>query len=97
MSADELREKTGPYGARQRLTPKRSIGCPAPRRAPEAARAAPTSLFFATERVVCQNRVASLNAALAAAAALNEAQATTARVVGDASAPVERWWWQGIF
>ena len=29
--------------------------------------------------------------------ALNEAQATTARVVGDASAPVERWWWQGIF
>ena len=33
----------------------------------------------------------------AAAAALNEAQATTARVVGDASAPVERWWWQGIF
>ena len=63
----------------------------------EVARAAPTSLFFATERVVCADRVASLNAALAAAAALNEAQATTARVVGDASAPVERWWWQGIF
>ena len=63
----------------------------------EVARAAPTSLFFATEKVVCADRVASLNAALAAAAALNEAQATTARVVGDASAPVERWWWQGIF
>ena len=63
----------------------------------EVARAAPTSLFFSTERVVCADRVASLNAALAAAAALNEAQATTARVVGDASAPVERWWWQGIF
>ena len=63
----------------------------------DVARAAPTSLFFATERVVCADRVASLNAALAAAAALNEAQATTARVVGDASAPVERWWWQGIF
>ena len=63
----------------------------------EVARAAPTSLFFATERVVCADRVASLNAALAAAAALNEAQATTARVVGDASAPVEKWWWQGIF
>ena len=63
----------------------------------DVARAAPTSLFFATEKVVCADRVASLNAALAAAAALNEAQATTARVVGDASAPVERWWWQGIF
>jgi copper homeostasis protein len=63
----------------------------------EVARAAPTSLFFATEKVVSADRVASLNAALAAAAALNEAQATTARVVGDASAPVERWWWQGIF
>ena len=63
----------------------------------DVARAAPTSLFFATELVVCEERVASLNAALAAAAALNEAQATTARVVGDASAPVERWWWQGIF
>ena len=47
--------------------------------------------------LVDADRVASLNAALAAAAALNEAQATTARVVGDASAPVERWWWQGIF
>ena len=43
MSADELREKTGPYGARQRLTPKRSIGCPAPRRARVDARGAPTS------------------------------------------------------
>ena len=63
----------------------------------DVARAAPTSLFFATEKVVCADRVASLNAALAAAAALNESQATTARVVGDASAPVERWWWQGIF
>ena len=64
--------------------------------APHVARAAPTSLFFATEKVVCADRVASLNAALAAAAALNEAQATTARVVGDASAPVERWWWQAF-
>ena len=63
----------------------------------DVARAAPTSLFFATEKVVAADRVASLNAALAAAAALNEAQATTARVVGDASAPVEKWWWQGIF
>ena len=28
MSADELREKTGPYGARQRSLPKGSIAAP---------------------------------------------------------------------
>jgi len=58
--------------------------------------ALPSSLFFAAERVVTPDRVAALSAALAAAAAALGDSTTTARVVGD-GAPVESWWWQGVF